>query len=159
MSDCCPPTPAEATMIDCPLCAVRGASVELRAVKALLTEAALARLENVSHRFCRTSSCPAVYYDENGSFYLREDVRVRVWQKEPEGNRILCYCFGESESGIQDEVRQSGVSEVVARTRAHIDACRCACDVRNPRGVCCLGDLAAAVKRIAAESFVAKDGQ
>jgi hypothetical protein len=27
---------------------------------------------------------------------------------------------------------------------------RCACEVRNPRGACCLGDVAAVVKRVAA---------
>ena len=38
------------------------------------------------------------------------------------------------------------------RVVAPFDARRCACEVRNPRGVCCLGDVAAAVKRIASES-------
>lgn len=38
-----------------------------------------------------------------------------------------------------------------ARARAHRSrALRCACDVRNPRGVCCVGDVVAAVKRVAA---------
>jgi hypothetical protein len=36
----------------------------------------------------------------------------------------------------------------VARIREHIAAQRCACDVRNPRGACCLGDVMAAAKRI-----------
>ena len=36
--------------------------------------------------------------------------------------------------------------------RAHIDAGRCAYEVRNPRGACYLGDLIAAVKRVTEEN-------
>ncbi len=49
---------------------------------------------------------------------------------------------------------QCGQSQAVERVKADIEANRCACDVRNPRGACCLGDLAAAVKRVSAESLV-----
>lgn len=153
MSDCCAirtPVP-ETTVIDCPACGVRGTSVELRAVKALLIELALARLQCVRHRFCRTSECAVVYYDETGGTYGRNELRVRVWQKEPYGDRPICYCFAESEATIRDEIRQVGVSGAVQRVRAHIEAARCACDVRNPRGVRCLGDLALAVERIGTE--------
>ena len=34
----------------------------------------------------------------------------------------------------------------VERVRAHISAGRCACEVRNPRGACCLGDVTNAVE-------------
>jgi hypothetical protein len=62
--------------------------------------------------------------------------------------RLLCYCFGETEAGIRRELLEHGRTDVVARIRAHIAAHRCACKIRNPRGVCCLGDVVAAVKRI-----------
>jgi hypothetical protein len=38
----------------------------------------------------------------------------------------------------------------MSRVREHIAAKRCACDIRNPRGTCCLGDVDAAVKRVQA---------
>ena len=48
--------------------------------------------------------------------------------------------------------RMSSASTVlvwaVERVRAHIDAARFACELRNPRGACCLGDAIAAVKRV-----------
>jgi hypothetical protein len=71
-----------------------------------------------------------------------------VWQKEPAGERLLCYCFGETETAIRSEFLEHGRTDVIARIRAHITAQRCACDIRNPRGACCLGDVMAAVKRI-----------
>ena len=43
-------------------------------------------------------------------------------------------------------------ARVIERVREHIAAERCACDVRNPRGACCLGDVIAAVKRIEASA-------
>jgi hypothetical protein len=40
------------------------------------------------------------------------------------------------------------MSHAVQRVREHISAGRCGCEVRNPRGVCCLGDVTEAVKRM-----------
>jgi hypothetical protein len=60
---------------------------------------------------------------------------------------VLCYCFGESEASIRDEIAETGRSTAVERIRAHIAAGRCACELRNPRGACCLGDVIAAVAR------------
>ena len=70
-----------------------------------------------------------------------------VWQKEPPGRRTICYCFDETESAIARELRDTVHSDAVERVRAHIAARRCACEVRNPRGACCLGDVIAAVER------------
>jgi hypothetical protein len=63
------------------------------------------------------------------------------------GVNLVCYCFGESEASIRQEIETDGRSSAVARIRGHIAAGRCACEVKNPRGVCCLGDLIAAVRR------------
>ena len=153
MEDCCTSAanPAETLIMACPACKTRGISVELRTVKAMLTESALGRVECLSHRFCRTADCPVVYYDENGRSYARSEVRVPVWQKEAVGERAVCYCFGETEATIRDEMVRTGRSDAVQRVKEHIAANRCACDIRNPRGACCLGDLSAAVTRVSSE--------
>lgn len=120
-------------------------SVDLVTVKALLTPAALGLLEMVTFRFCPEPACETVYVSESGQVFRVEDMRVPVWQKQPLGDRMLCYCFGETERDLHTE---HGASEVVARIRAHIAERRCACEVRNPRGSCCLGDLVAAAARL-----------
>ena len=66
------------------------------------------------------------------------------------GDRPICYCFGESEASMRSEAAAGGGCRVIERIREHIAAERCACEVRNPRGACCLGDVIAAVKRIEA---------
>ncbi len=151
MADCCDPTAAEPGARACPACGSRGAAVQLQTVKALLTESALRRVQLTHYRFCSNTACDVVYFGDAGDCFGTVDVRVPVWQKQMPGARHFCYCFGESETVIRHELVQSGQADVVNRIREHIAAERCACDIRNPRGACCLGDVMSAVKRIETE--------
>ena len=146
---CCGSKPA-ASGAACRRCGERGLPVPLQTVKALLGARALARLQPSAYRFCAQPECRVVYFDESGGTFQVEDIRVTVWHKEPTGDRPICYCFGDTEETIRGELRRAGVSAAVDRIRQHIAADRCACDVRNPRGVCCLGDVTAAVARVRA---------
>jgi hypothetical protein len=147
---------SRADRAECPVNGTIGMAVGLLTVRALLTESALRRASGSLHRFCPDPACDVVYFTENGETYSTADVRVPVWQKDPAGARVLCYCFGEDEAGIRGEINATGASQAVARIREHIGKGRCACEVRNPRGTCCLGDVAAAVRRIAATPSVSK---
>jgi hypothetical protein len=120
-------------------------------VKALLTEIALGRIQLTHYRFCGNPACDVVYFGDAGDRFGIDDIRVPVWHKQMPGSRLLCYCFGETEAAIRAELVQSSRTDVVDRIREHIAAQRCACDIRNPPGACCLGDVIAAVKRIEAE--------
>ena len=149
MSDCCPsPKGAiDAQTVACRACQTKGQPVEPLTIKALLTEFALRRFEPGSYRFCPDAACDVVYFSEAGAAFTKEDIRVMVWQKEPPGRRMVCYCFDENETALASELRETGQSHAVERVRAHIAAQRCACEVRNPRGACCLRDVIAAVER------------
>ena len=140
----------------CPISGTKGARVPLETVKALLTPAAMRQITHATHRFCAAPGCDVVYFAEDGCVYRTADMRVKVWQKEPPGARMVCYCFGENEADIGMEIEATGRSEAGDRVRAHIAAGRCACEVRNPRGACCLGDVTAAV-RLAVESPAAEN--
>ena len=132
----------------CDSCPERGSPVPLQTVKGLLTEVALRRVRRTHYRFCENPACETVYVGDAGDRFMTEDIRVPVWQKQPSGARLLCYCFGETEAGIRRELLAHGRTDVIERIQGHIAARRCACEIRNPRGVCCLGDVIAAVKRI-----------
>lgn len=149
MSDCCsaPEATAASQVVACTRCQTKGLPVEELTVKALLTEPALRRFEPGAYRFCPEASCAVVYFSEAGFAFTKDDMRVPIWQKEPPGRRMICYCFDESEAAIAVELRKTGHSQAVERIRAHIAAQRCACEIRNPRGACCLGDVIAAVER------------
>jgi hypothetical protein len=122
-------------------------------VKALLTEVALRRVQRGHYRFCGNRVCDVVYFGDAGDRFGTGDIRVPVGHKQPPGARWLCYCFGETEAGLRGELLEQGRLGVVERIRAHIAAERCACELRNPRGTCCLSEVIAAVKRITAETL------
>jgi len=157
MDDCYDSPGAEPGARACATCTARGTPVQLQTVKALLTEVALRRVRLTHYRFCANPACDTVYFGDAGDQFGADDIRVPVWQKQPSGTPPLCYCFGETESGIRSELLEHGRTDVVARIREHISAQRCACDIRNPRGACCLSDVTAAVTRIDGAMLSAKE--
>ena len=99
------------------------------------------RLSALEHRFCSTPTCRVVYYGP-GNAFDRVAVVVPVFQKEPEGDRTVCYCFDVTEGHIRREIAETGCSTAAGRITALVKAERCACEVKNPQGSCCLGNLA-----------------
>lgn len=133
METCCVPGTSAPDPARCPACNKPGRPVERVTVKALLQPEALARISAPEHRFCATPGCPVVYFG-GGEVFGREEVRVPVFHKEPEGDRLLCYCFGIREDQVRREIEASGRSASAARIKDLVKAVRCACEVRNPEG-------------------------
>lgn len=153
MESCCTVKPAEIPAATaCPECLRAGRSVERITLKALLRPAVLERLSAPQHRFCASASCEVVYFGQ-GEVFHRDDVLVPVFQKEREGERTVCYCFAVGEDQIRREVEASGRSASADRIKTLVQAERCACEVRNPQGSCCLGNVVALAK--AAEAVAA----
>jgi hypothetical protein len=148
MSDCCEPNVSAPRQASCPITGTSGTRVRPQTVKAILKDSSLRRFRPATYYFCPEPTCNVVYFSQQGELYSKDDVRTTVWQKEPVGHRLLCYCFGENEQTIASEIEATGTSLVLDRVAEHVRSGRCACDVRNPRGVCCLGDLKAAVARL-----------
>lgn len=96
-------------------------------------------------RFCRTPACDVVYYAASGRPVRKRDVRVRVGLKEKEDPIPLCYCFGFDRSNVEREIAQTGGCTIPERIAAEISAGHCACEIKNPSGACCLGEVRVAV--------------
>lgn len=138
----------------CPQCHEPGRSVRRDTVRAMLTEAASARLEAAGDLyFCRQATCDVVYYADAAPLFRRDDVRVVVFQKSDASERLVCYCFGHSVGALQDEVRRTGASEVSMEIAAACRAGRARCDVMNPQGTCCLGN----VRRVVEGAMATRD--
>jgi Zinc binding domain len=145
MADCCQPhVEPDAALRFCPSCGRPGRAVEEITLKALLKPEALARRGESEHRFCPTPSCPIVYFGKDVTF-SRMEVGEPVFQKETGPSRIVCHCLGINEDVIRAEVAERGTSASVERIRALVEAGACACEVRNPQGTCCLGNVASVV--------------
>ena len=125
----------------CPHCGQKGKAVPGQTVRALLA-VSLKMVENRLYFFCRTEHCPVVYFSANGkSSFTTDQLRERVYQKETGDSEIkVCYCFdhkvGEILSGSPAER-----SLIIEDINAGIAAGQCACDLRNPQGSCCLGNV------------------
>ena len=150
MSDCCEANDDAPRQGVCPVTGTPGPRVRLPTVKAILRHSSLPRLRPATYYFCPEATCDVVYFSQQGELYSKADVRTTVWQKEPVGDRLLCYCFGENERTIASEIGATGTALALDRVAEHVRSGRCACDIRNPRGVCCLADLKAAIVRLRA---------
>ncbi len=149
MSDCCSVgdgSKAPAVMA-CPVNGARSKQVDMLTVKSLVRHLPLG-MPNTQYYFCEAPSCDAVYFplDTQAPLFRRGDLVVRVGAKEIEGPLLVCYCFGFTRQDIWDEIRSTGKSTVVKRITAEVEAGRCACEVKNPSGKCCLGDVTRTIK-------------
>lgn len=151
----CPPQAGAATCdtdarraAPCPACSRDGKPVETVTLKALLA-VPLTELRPTEYRFCRTPECPVVYYSEDGQQRLPEvALREVVHQKHPSDDDVfVCYCFRHTPRGIKKELIDTGESVVFASITAGIQAGQCACELRNPQGSCCLGNVRAVLHR------------
>src|SRR5687767_3942740 len=126
----------------CPLNHVKGRPVDTLTLKALLNES-LEAIQPISYRFCALTDCPIVYYAEDGrQTFTENQLRELVYQKRPNDEAVMvCYCFYHTIGSIRAEWQATGRSTVVERITAAIQAGQCACDIRNPQGACCLGNV------------------
>ncbi len=137
----------------CPTCGCPGPPVDTLTVKALLA-VPLTELRDVAYRFCPAQGCPAVYYSADGAQTFAETaLREPVHQKHPDAAEVpVCYCFRHTPGSIRAELLATGRSTVVERVTAGVRAGRCACEVRNPQGACCLGNVRAVAARSVRDS-------
>ena len=111
-------------------------------LKPQFLEAAL----NGTYRFCAERNCRIVYFEEQGDrIFTVDDLRIVVGVKATTEPIPLCYCFGFDERHLREEIAQTGTTTIPEKISHLIREGLCACDVRNPSGRCCLGD----VKKIA----------
>jgi hypothetical protein len=102
----------------------------------------LRAVRDANYLFCRTSNCPVVYFTADGTqTFTTGDVRERVYQKELDSDDVLvCYCFGHALGEIRSASGELA-RVIVENINAGIQAGQCACDLRNPQGSCCLGNV------------------
>jgi hypothetical protein len=132
----------------CPECGKVGKPIQGQTIKALLS-VSLRQLQDVKYLFCRTHDCPVVYFSAHGKqIFTIEQVRERVYQKEPEAEDIfVCYCFRHTVGDLHAASPRERVV-ILDDINAGINAGQCACDLRNPQGSCCLGNVRSLIKRL-----------
>lgn len=137
MQDCCatPPTASEGEC--CPISGQKGRRVPWRTVAALTVVELPARQD---FWICLDPECDVVYFGRNGIVITGDALHVEPGFKAGQKNPTVCYCFNVRESdlcGDCPEQRNAVLQMIQDRIREQ----SCACEVRNPTGKCCLGEV------------------
>lgn len=132
----------------CPVCGEKGKPVQTQTLKAMLS-VSLREVRDEPYLFCRTETCPVVYFSSNGEqSFTVEQIREKVYQKQPDSEQVfVCYCFRHTVGEIRtaaSKVRTAILDDINQGIRAG----QCACDLRNPQGSCCLGNVNELIKQI-----------
>src|SRR5882724_1566564 len=150
MSNCCETTKEGTCSLPtgkpeiCPSCGKKGKPVAVLTVKSLVRDHTRAPA-SVCYSFCRTFDCEVVYFSDQ-SVFTKPDVKVRVGIKETADPIPLCYCFDYSRGNIRRDIKVAGMTSVLEEIKAEVQGGFCACEVKNPSGTCCLGDITRAIQ-------------
>lgn len=156
-SSCVVEQPTAVQVQHCPTCGKKGKPVGMETVKAMLAVTLHEIQPDRSYRFCAQEDCAVVYFTDDGEqTFTEDDLRERVHQKHPDDDDVfVCYCFRHTPGSIRVELLETGQSTVVETVTQGTKVHQCACEIRNPQGSCCLGNVGAAVKRVRQELDVA----
>lgn len=159
MSECCSTDACslqEAGAPECPSCGKKGARVDSITLSSLLTTEAQRHAVS-SPRFCTTADCPVVYFDNDEAVQFDEtSLTVPVFAKHAGDENVpVCYCFGHTTRSICEDRARDGVPNASKAITTEIRAGNCECELKNPSGACCLGDVVR-IERAAADAGTAK---
>jgi hypothetical protein len=133
----------------CKECGNKGRTVEDIVLKSLIYGSKLQAIKNLKgFYFCETPTCKVIYFNNEQQMYVyKVDVKIRVGIKETQPPIPLCYCFGWTQEKIFNQIKILGYSTAVPEISAKVKARECACEIKNPSGRCCLGEVNKVVKK------------
>jgi len=148
-NNCCTPQPKGKVL--CPTCHEKAKGVLGKTLHALLTDRAKAKLSCTDgFYYCKTASCKSIYFRDE-EVLTQEDIAVIVGLKEGASPATVCYCFEWTKEKIKTEIIENKESIALADIKAKMENPGCSCEVLNPSGGCCLGDVTKAIKEIKKE--------
>jgi len=109
-----------------------------------MTRPAVAPQQNLW--LCRSRDCDVVYHGDQGARFRVGDLHVVPGFKTDGPEGLVCYCYLHTRGEIENEIETTGTTTVPDRITVQIKAGNCQCEVRNPAGRCCLGEVNREVK-------------
>jgi|DewCreStandDraft_1066081.scaffolds.fasta_scaffold01066_20 hypothetical protein len=144
----CGPLPPVGEPAFCVRCGERGLPVPRKTLEHLLKPERRTALRDAPYYFCQTPGCHVVYFsDDPLHSFDKEDLTVRVGIKEADDPIPICYCFNFTERAILEDVERNGKSRIFEEIAANVKAGLCACEVKNPSGRCCLGNVQRTIRK------------
>lgn len=144
--DCCTPQPKG--KVECPKCGEKVKGVLGKTLEHLLTDVAKSKLDCFDgFYFCTSPSCEVVYFRDE-TLLTQKDISVVVGHKDGASPATVCYCFEWSKEKIKAELQEKKESTATEDIKHKMDTVGCSCEILNPSGGCCLGDVGKTVKAI-----------
>lgn len=141
-------TPQSKGKEECPVCHEQAKGVLAKTVEHLLTDEAKKELTRFDgFYYCKTPTCEGVYFRDK-EILTQKDLSVVVGLKEGASPATVCYCFEWSKEKIREELVEKGETVALKDIKAKMENPGCSCEIHNPSGGCCLGDVSKAIKDI-----------
>ena len=136
--------------MNCPVCGQRGKPVDTQTIKGVLSTTLVIIQPDNPYLYCRTEDCRIVYFHNDGEQIIEEsDLRVKAYHKSPrEDQTPICFCFNHSVGDLKQDYLESQGKIIIDRINLGIQKGQCGCDIRNPEGVCCLGNVRRHIKKL-----------
>lgn len=151
MSDCCSVSHIEtkSTEIKCPSCDQKGKQVDLTTIRSMTRRNFPHYGELTQGLLCLNPDDLTVYYFSNLDFTVyQDDVVTDIGFKTNAITKTVCYCFRHTKHDIIDDYLKHGKSKIENDVRQKVKDKQCTCEVSNPKGKCCLGDIRTVIKGV-----------
>lgn len=150
MSDCCTgrnEKTGKRAVVNCPECGGKGKRVTGRLVRHQVRYSCREKVHGNSYFLCANPGCAVTYFSDEQMVLSESDL---AFQGIKSGEQV-CFCYHVTKADIRRDIEEKGDTRVEEYIRERVKEKECACEVRNPKGSCCLGDVRAAVKEIQEE--------
>jgi len=141
---CCSVAPAVPGGSSCPASGFQGKPVDWTTVAALAKGRVPLKQE---FRLCRDAECEVVYYDSKGTVLSASELNVQPGFKNGSSG-LVCYCFLHTKADIERQLDGTGKTNLFESIKSEVKAGNCACEVRNPSGKCCLGEVQQTIRSL-----------
>ena len=106
-------------------------------------------IQNVQYYYCNEPGCEVVYFsNESVPSFKTDDIRVKVFAKDKGEDVNVCYCYGWTRGRIKEQLIKSAKSTASLEIAMELKSGPCVCEIKNPKGECCLGDVNSFVRSI-----------
>ncbi len=136
---------------ECPECHALAKGVLGKTLAHLLKEGTKSRFDCLDgFYYCKTAACRVVYFRDE-AVLTQDDLTVTVGLKEGAVPATVCYCFGWTKEKIKAELDETGATTALEDIKAKMENPGCSCEILNPSGGCCLGDVGKVIKALSAD--------
>jgi len=133
----------------CPVSGTLSRKVQRRTLEHLLKPERVGSIANVQYYYCADPNCNVVYFSSHDvPNFTIDDVSIKVLPKDKGDDVNVCYCFDWTRGRIKDEIARTGKSTASTQIAREVKAGNCSCDIKNPKGECCMGDVNSFVKEV-----------